>query len=264
MIGMERFVNKLVWITGASSGIGEALAVAWSREGARVVLSARNVAELERVRARCAQPQRHYVVPLDLLDGAAIDAAAAAVLRDIGPVDVLVHSGGVSQRALVADSDLATIRSIMELNFFGTVALTKAVLPSMLARRSGRIVPISSVIGHVGVPLRAAYAASKHALHGFFDALRAEVHKDGVGVTIVSPGYVRTKVSENALRGDGSRHGQLDETHAKAMLAEVAALRIIAGIGKGKDEVHVGGKEIWAILLKRISPALVSRVLRLR
>jgi short-subunit dehydrogenase len=249
-----------VWITGASSGIGEALAIAWSREGATVILSARNAQELERVRAACVEPQRHRVLPLDLTDTAAIEAAAATVPR----VDVLVHSGGVSQRSLVAETSLAIDRAIMEVNYFGTVALTKAVLPSMLARRSGHLVPISSVIGHVGIPTRSAYAASKHALHGFFDALRAEYAKDGIRVTIVCPGYIRTKVSENALRGDGSRYGQLDDTHKNAMLPEEAAPRIIDGVAKNKLEVRVGGKEIHAIALKRFLPSVAARVLRMK
>jgi short-subunit dehydrogenase len=125
-------------------------------------------------------------------------------------------------------------------------------------------VPISSVIGHVGIPTRSAYAASKHALHGFFDALRAENARHGIRVTIVCPGYIRTKVSENALRGDGSRYGKLDATHERAMLPEVAAPRIIAGVAKGKEEVRVGGKEIWTIPLKRFFPRLVSRLVRMK
>lgn len=255
-----RFADKVVWITGASSGIGEALAVAWSREGATLVLSARNAAELERVRNACAGPQKHRVLPLDLTDTDAIRAAAAQVPR----VDVLVHSGGVSQRSFAAETDLATDRAIMDLNYFGTVALTKAVLPSMLARMSGQIVPITSVIGYVGIPTRSAYAASKHALHGFFESLRAETAKDGISITIVVPGYIRTRVSENALRGDGTRHGQLDATHAKAMLPEDAAPRIIDAVAKKKAEVRVGGKEIWAVSLRRFLPGVTRRVLRVK
>lgn len=255
-----RFGGKTVWITGASSGIGEALAIAWSAEGARVVLSSRNAAELERVRRACAHPERHVVLPLDLTDTAAIARAA----EQVGDVDILVHSGGVSQRALATETDLATDRAIMDLNYFGTVALTKAVLPRMLARGSGIIVPITSVIGYVAVPRRSAYAASKHALHGFFESLRAETARRGIRITIVVPGYVRTKVSENALRGDGSRHGQLDETHARAMLPEQAARKIIDAVARGKDEVRVGGKEIWAVLLRRYLPRLTRRVLRMR
>jgi short-subunit dehydrogenase len=255
-----RFKDQIVWITGASSGIGEALAVAWSREGATLVLSARNAAELERVRNACVDPQKHRVLPLDLTDTNAIHAAA----KDVSRVDVLVHSGGVSQRSFAAQTDLATDRAIMDLNYFGTIALTKAVLPSMLARRSGQIVPITSVIGYVGIPTRSAYAASKHALHGFFEALRAETAKDGIAITIVVPGYVRTKVSENALRGDGTPHGKTDETHAKAMLPEVAAPRIIDAVARRKAEVRVGGIEIWAVSLRRFLPGLTRRILRVK
>jgi short-subunit dehydrogenase len=258
-----RFRDHVVWITGASSGIGEALAVAWSREGARVVLSARNAAELARVR-KSLTGDGHLVRPLDLTNFDDIPKAASEVLAAMGHVDVLVHSGGVSQRSLVTETDLETDRAIMEVNFFGTVALTKAVMPSMVARRSGHLVPISSVIGHVGIPTRSAYAASKHALHGFFDALRAENERNGIKVTIVCPGYIRTNVSENALRGDGTRYGKLDDTHARAMRPEVAAPRIIDGVAKGKEEISVGGKEIWTIPLKRFFPRLVSRMLRMR
>ena len=252
------FQGKVVWITGASSGIGEALAVAWSREGARVILSARSEAELERVRALCDEPSRHVVRPLDVTDMEAIRRAAA----DVGPVDILVPSAGVSQRSLAAETDLATDRAIMEINYFGTIALTKAVLPSMLERGAGHLVPISSVIGYVGIPLRSAYAASKHALHGFFNALRAETQGQGIRVTVVCPGYIRTKVSENALRGDGTAYGKLDETHAKAMRPEDAAPVILRGVAAGRREVHVGGKEIWAIPLQRHFPRLVARLTR--
>jgi short-subunit dehydrogenase len=255
-----RFKDKVVWITGASSGIGEGLAVAWSREGATLVLSARNASELERVRNACVDPQKHKVLPLDLTDTSAILEAA----KQVPVVDVLVHSGGVSQRSFAAETDLATDRAIMDLNYFGTVALTKAVLPSMLARKSGQIVPITSVIGYVAIPTRSAYAASKHALHGFFEALRAETAKDGVGVTIVVPGYIRTKVSENALRGDGTPYGKVDDTHANAMLPEVAAPKIIDAVAKRKAEVRVGGKETWAVTLRRFLPGLTRRVLRVK
>jgi dehydrogenase/reductase SDR family member 7B len=258
------FENQIIWITGASSGIGEALAVAFSHEGARLILSARDANELERVRRLCANPEKHIVKPLDVRNTDAINAAASEVLRDLGHVDVLVLSAGVSQRGLAAETELTTDRAIMEINYFGSIALAKALLPSMIARKSGHIVPISSVIGYVGVPLRSAYSASKHALHGFFNALRAENHKNGIRVTIVCPGYIRTKVSENALRGDGTKHGQLDETHARAMLPEKAAPAIVRGIAANRREVHVGGKEIFAIRLQRFLPRLVDRVLRIK
>jgi len=258
-----RFRDQVVWVTGASSGIGEAVAVAFSREGAKLVLSARNVAELERVRQACAG-SGHRVLPLDLKRHDSFPAAVSEVLGHFDHVDILVHGGGVSQRSLAADTDLATDRAIMEVNFFGTVALTKAVLPSMLARKSGHIIPISSVVGYVGTPLRSTYAASKHALHGFFDSLRAEAARDGIDVTIVCPGYVRTNVSRNALTGNGAAFGEMDSTHERTMRPEVCARRIIDAVAKRKEEVVVGGKETWAVPLKRFIPRLVSRIVRMK
>ena len=260
-----RFHDKVVWVTGASSGIGEALALAFSREGAKVVLSARNAAELERVRAACdGSADRHLVLPLDLTRYDALPAAASAVLQRFDRVDVLVHSGGVSQRSLAKDTELATDRTIMDVNFFGTIALTKAVLPSMLSRGGGHVVPISSVVGYVGTPLRSTYSASKHALHGYFDSLRAELAKDGISVTIVCPGYVRTNVSRNALTGNGAPLGTMDETHKGAMLPEECARRIVDAVAKRKEELVVGGMETWAVALKRFAPRLVSRMVRMK
>src|SRR5437773_3928421 len=250
-----RFRDKIVWVTGASSGIGEAVAVAFSREGAKLILSSRNAAELERVRQACTG-DGHRVVPFDLTRPDSFPA--------VGHVDILVHSGGVSQRSLAMETDLATDRAIMELNFFGTVALTKAVLPSMLARKSGHIVPISSVVGYVGTPLRSTYAASKHALHGFFDSLRAEVAKDGIVITIVCPGYIRTNVSRNALTGNGKAFGKMDSTHERAMRPEEAARRIVNAIANRKQEIVIGGMERWAVPLKRFFPRLVSRMVRMK
>jgi len=258
------FRDKVVWVTGASSGIGEALAMAFSREGAQLVLSSRNEQELERVRKSCDDADRHLVVPFDLTQHDALPSVTAGVLRRVGHVDVLVHSGGVSQRSLASDTALTTDRAIMDLNFFGTVGLTKAVLPSMLARKSGHIVPISSVVGYVGTPLRSAYAASKHALHGFFDSLRAEVAKDGIDITIVCPGYIRTNVSRNALTGDGSPFGKMDRTHDRAMRPEECARRIVNAVSGRKEELVVGGKETLFVPLKRFMPRLVSRLVRMK
>jgi dehydrogenase/reductase SDR family protein 7B len=260
-----RFRDKVVWVTGASSGIGEAVALAFSREGAKLVLSSRNAAELERVGKACdGGAERHLVLPLDLTQVDQFSAAASVVLRRFDHVDVLVHSGGVSQRSLVADTDLATDRAIMDLNFFGTVTLTKAVLPSMLARKSGHIVPISSVVGYVGTPLRSMYSASKHALHGFFDSLRAEVAKDGIAITIVCPGYIRTNVTRNALTGNGAAFGKMDRSHERAMRPEECARRIVDAVARRREELVVGGMETWAVPLKRFMPGLVSRMVRMK
>lgn len=258
-----RFADQVVWITGASSGIGEALAHAFAREGARVVLSARRSAELERVRtALPGGPERHLVLPLDLAASDTFAAATAAVLAACDRIDLLVNNGGLGQRGFAADTPLEVDRAIMEVNYFGAVGLTKAVLPSMRARRRGRIVTISSVVGYVATPRRSAYAASKHALHGFFNALRAELWAEGIGVTLVCPGFVRTELSIHALDSTGGRHGRLDRTQAEAMSAGSFADRLLDALAAGRDEVAIGGREIHAIRLQRFFPRLVARALR--
>ena len=254
--------GKVVWITGASSGIGEALAYAFARRGARLVLSARNEPRLLAVLAACAHPERHTVLPLDLADGATLGPAVAAALARCGQVDVLVHNGGVSQRSLAKDTETAVDRRILETNFFGAVALTKALLPAMLARKSGRFVVISSLVGKFGTPLRSGYSASKHALHGFFDSLRAETWRDGIRVTLVCPGFIRTAVSLNALTADGSPQGTLDRAQERGMAPEVCAERIVRAVERGRDEVLVGGREILAVYLKRFVPSLFNRMIR--
>jgi dehydrogenase/reductase SDR family member 7B len=255
------FQHKVAWITGASSGIGEALAYALSAQGARLVLSARRVEELERVRRQCTNADAHLVLPLDLTDVDA-EALTSQALDHFGQIDLLIHSGGVSQRATVAETSMAVQRRMMEINYFGAISLTQAVLPAMLARQSGHLVVISSLSGKISTPRRSAYAASKHALHGFFDALRAEVYNDGIRITIVCPGYIRTNLSLNALTGDGGVHGQMDPTQAKGMAPEKLAARILQAIDRQEEEVLIGGKEVLAVYLKRWFPMLYNRMIR--
>jgi len=258
-----RFAGQVVWITGASSGIGEALAHAFASEGARVVLSARRAAELERVRSALAGgPGRHVAMPIDLAASDTFEATVRAVLATCGHVDLLINNGGLGQRGFAAETPLAIDRAIMEVNYFGAVGLTKALLPALRARRSGRIVVISSVVGYVATPRRSAYAASKHALHGFFNALRAELWRDGIGVTLVCPGYVRTEISVHALDSTGGRHGRLDQAQANAMSAETFAARLLPALAAGRDEVAIGGREIIGISLQRFFPRLMARILR--
>ncbi len=259
---MERFAGRVVWITGASSGIGEALAHAFAAEGARVVLSSRRPAELERVRQALPRAAEHWCVPLDLAQAASFPAIVAEVLRLAGRIDVLVNNGGVSQRALAVEATLEVERALMEVDYFGPVALTKAVLPAMLAQRAGHVVVVSSVMGYVGTPGRSTYAAAKHALHGYFDSLRAEIWRDGIRVTLVCPGYVLTQVSANAVGPRGEKHGVTDGTHERGISPERVARATLNAIVRGKEEIAIGGTERWAILLKRLLPGVASRVIR--
>ena len=257
-----RFKDQIVWITGASSGIGEATAYAFAREGARLVLSSRRAGELARVRAACVRPDDHRIVAFDLARSDAFPGIVNEITRELGRIDILLNNGGVSQRALAADATPEMERILMEVDYFAPVALTKAVLPAMRARRAGHLVVVSSVMGYVGTPGRSTYAAAKHALHGYFDSLRAELFHDGIPVTIVCPGYVRTAVSDNALGPRGEKHGRTDSRTARGIPPERCARAIVRGVFRRREEIHVGGTEVMAIYMKRFTPWLFSRLVR--
>jgi short-subunit dehydrogenase len=258
-----RFRDKIVWVTGASAGIGEAVAYAFGREGAKLVLSARRKDELERVCANCAGGRDvHLVLPLDLTQFAELPGKAQQALAHFGRVDILVNNGGVSQRSLAKDTAFEVDQALININYLGPVRLTKAVLPSMLERRAGHIVVVTSLVGHVGTPLRSAYAASKHALHGFFNSLRAEVWRENIKVTLVCPGYIRTNVSINAFAGDGSKFNQMDKNQERGMSPEECAARILDAVAREKEEVLIGGKEKRAVYLKRFWPSRLSKLAR--
>lgn len=257
------YQDQVVWITGASSGIGEALAYEFARQGARLVLSARRVDALDAVRRQCVNPERHLVLPLDMADCAALPAAVQQVLATMGRIDVLINNAGISQRSLVKDTALEVDRRIMEVDFFGPVALTKAVLPHMLQQRGGQLAMVSSVVGLVATPYRSAYAAAKHALIGFCDSLRAEVFASGIGVSVILPGYVRSNVSLSALTGDGSAHGIVDPGQQTAMPADVFARKAVAALARRQNRILIAGpRERFGVWLGRLSPNLLARVIR--
>jgi dehydrogenase/reductase SDR family member 7B len=258
------YKNKRVWITGASSGIGEALAIAFAQQGAQLILSARNQAELDRVAAlaTAAGASAVTVQPLDLAQHEQIPQVAASVLAKVGKIDVLFNNGGISQRALASETTLDVDKKLMAVNYFGTVALTKAVLPAMLTHQLGHIATITSLTGKFGSPYRSSYAASKHALHGFFDSLRAELGDTPIKVTLLCPGFVRTKVSINALTGSGQQLGTMDEATDKGMEPKDLARRIVRDLEAGKEECYYGGKEVMAVYLKRFFPTYLSKMLK--
>jgi len=254
--------KQIIWITGASSGIGEALAYAYSDKGVKLILSARRVNELERVRENCSgNCEDIKVLPLDLTDIKSMDEKADMAVNMFGQIDVLFNNGGISQRAYAVDMTMETIRQVMEVNFFGTVALTKALLPHMIENKTGHIIVISSVMGKIGTKYRSAYAASKHALHGWFDCLRQEVYEHNINVTIVCPGYVKTNVTRNALTAEGKKLNVMGDAHKKALTTKQFADKLLPKISKGKDEIYIGGLEIITIYLKRYFPRLLNRIL---
>lgn len=256
------FQDKRVWITGASSGIGEALAVAFHRAGARLILSARREDELKRVQAACGGLPHTQVLPLDVSLADELPAKTRTALAMFGGVDILVLNAGISQRALTRDTEEGVYRRLMDVNFFAPEAMTRAVLPSMLEKKSGHIVVISSVAGKIGVPLRSGYSASKFALHGFYEALRAEEERNGIHVTLVCPGYIRTEISLSALKGDGASHAKMDPELARGMPADECARKILRGVARNKKEMVIAApREKMVVYLKRFSPGMVAWML---
>jgi len=258
------FHNKRVWITGASSGIGESLALEFAAHGAQLVLSARNETELHRVATACRESGAGIVIVqvLDLAQHDSIPDVVQNVLSKVGKVDILINNGGVSQRSLAKDTALEVDKTLMNINYFGTIALTKALLPSMLTHHLGHIVTITSLTGKFGSPYRSSYAAAKHALHGFFDSLRAELAETAIKVTLICPGFIRTNVSRNALTGSGEKLGTLDEATDKGMAPERLARKILRTIETGKEEAYFGGKEVLGVYIKRFFPKYFSSIIK--
>ncbi len=256
--------NKTVWITGASSGIGRAAANRWAELGARVILSSRTKSALQEVVEKwtAIQQAQSLILPLDLSQSDESEEHVAQALRWAGTIDVMVHCGGISQRSTVLETDLAVDRHVMEVNYFGTLALTKALLPHFVERQSGQFVVVTSMMGLFSSPMRSGYCGAKHALHGFFEALRAEHHDDGIIVTMVCPGFIHTNISMNAVVGDGSQQGTMDSKTGSGMTPQACARRMIRAVERRKPEVLIGRLEILGAYLRRFAPGLMRRIIR--
>ncbi len=259
---MSFFKDKVIWITGASSGIGEALALELAKQGARLILSARREDELKRVAALTKLPDLDLMVlPFDLKDTSKATSLTANVINKFGRIDILVNNGGMSQRAEMEKTSIEIDRDLMEVNYFSAVNLTRAVLPYMKRQKSGHVIVISSVAGKFGFYLRSGYSAAKHALHGFFDSFRLETEKDGIKTLIVCPGKIKTNISLNAVTDKGA-HGKMDPSHENAMSAEECATIILKAIQNNDEEILVGGKELLAVKIKRFFPKWFGRIIR--
>lgn len=253
---------KSYWITGASSGIGEALARKLSKAGHRLILSARNEQKLNELKAGLKNPDQIRVLPFDLKDVELAPGVVEKAMSFFGELDVVILNAGLSQRSLVKETDLKVYRELMEVNYFGNIALTATLLPHFLKQNRGHFVVISSLVGKFGTPYRSGYSASKHALHGYYDSLRAELmmEKKNVDVSIICPGFVSTNISYNALGGEGKSLGVYDEANAKGLTPEEFADKAISAIESKKYEAYIGGKEaIVGIYLKRFFPDFFAR-----
>ncbi len=257
------FTNKVVWLTGASSGIGKATALALSESGAKLIISARNIAKLEEVKTLCKTHENVKILQVDLDDYLNVEKLVQEAISLFGSIDILINNGGISQRALAIDTGITVDTQLFKTNYFGTVALSKALLPYFVAKKSGHFVVITSVVGKIGTPLRSSYAASKHALHGFFDSLRAEIHKDNIAVTLICPGYVNTNVSMNALTGDGTAQNSMDKKTAAGLAPDYFAKKMLKAIHNKKQEVIIGGAlEKLSVYVKRFFPRILATMVR--
>ena len=251
--------DKVVWITGASSGIGAACAEVFSRQGSKIILSARRKEKLKEVQQKLTGPSE--ILPLDVSQPDQINEVAQKAASIFGPVDILINNAGISQRGFVEHTELSVDRRLFEVNYFGNIALTKAVLPSMLERKEGQIAVISSVAGKLSTPGRSTYAATKHALQGYYDALRAEIAERNVHVNMICPGYIKTDISLNALDEKGQKHGVMDEGQAKGMSADRCAEKIYEAIEKNKRETLIGGRETKMVLVRKMFPGVYYRAI---
>lgn len=255
--------NKVIWITGASSGIGKSLATLLSSQNTKLILSSRNESLLNEVKNECIDKDKVKVLPLDLENYHDFDKKVKEAISFFGNIDVLINNGGISQRSLAKETTISVDKRIMDVNYLGTVALTKAVLPHFIENKKGQFVITTSIVGKIGTPLRSSYAASKHALHGFFDSLRAEVHQYNIKVTLVCPGFVTTNVSKNALTGDGSPQEKMDKATANGIDSNRFARLMLKAIQKEKEEVYIAGaKEKLGVYAKRYYPKLLSKMIR--
>lgn len=257
--------GKKAWITGASSGIGHALAIELARHGADVLLSARRADRLEAAAAECRRMGVSAdILPFDLADAAALPDTAAKARTLLGTIDILVNAGGLGQRGLALETDAAIARRIFEIDFWGAVELTRAIVPGMVAAGRGQVVVVTGVLGKFGAPRRSVYSAAKHALHGWFDSLREELLGTGVEITLLVPGWVKTEISEHALEADGREHGAMDQGQQQGISSGECARRSMPAIVRGLPEQLVGGIECGGVYLNRIWPGLFRKFLRKR
>ncbi|MCB9261402.1 MAG: SDR family oxidoreductase [Flavobacteriales bacterium] len=251
---------KTVWITGASSGIGEALAHYYSKKGFNLILSARNESALEVVAKSCQTNGEIYIIPLDLADSKTIENAVEMAKKNVSKIDILINNGGISQRSKITDTPETVDRRIFEINYFGTVALTKKVLPWMIETGGGNISVVSSISGKFGFPLRSSYSASKHAVVGYFETLGLEYINQNIRTTVVCPGRIRTNISKNALNPDGKPTGQMDDGQRNGMSVEVCAAKIGKAIARNKREVLIGKKELILYYIHKYLPTLFWKI----
>lgn len=263
-MAMKKFDNKVVWITGASSGIGEATAYRFAEEGARLIVTALEAELLEAVAKRCMElgSPAATAMPFDLSQTDGLEALAVAAWETYGHIDILYNNAGISQRGTTVETDMKVIRKVMDIDYFAPVILTKTILPRMIAQGGGQLVVTTSIAGRFGFPLRCAYSSAKHALYGFFETVQAETYGQHIRVTIVCPGRVQTNISKYALEKDGRQHGKMDAGQAGGVTPQQAADKIVRAVYRKRREVLVGRYELLMAYIKQFFPGLAARLAR--
>lgn len=257
---MSSINGKTIWITGASSGIGEALAYDLDKKKCKLILSSRKMEALQRVKANCRHQANIEIITLDLANMNTMPEKAKEAFEVFGPLDLLINNAGISQRSKIIDTDISVYKKLVDINYLGTVALTKAVLPYFVKAKNGHFVTITSLMGKFAGPQRSGYCGAKHALHGFFDVLRMEHEKDNINVTLICPGFVQTNIDKNALTADGSAQNRHDAENKNGLPVAVFVKKMIRAIEKNKYEAYMGKKEVMGVYLKRFFPKLLHRV----
>lgn len=257
------FGGKHIWVTGASSGIGAELAKRLSTFGVSLILTARNKDKLKLVKASCTNPNSVTILPCDLADEKAVSEILAKNESILSKVDILINNAGISQRSYVHETELEVYKRLMDINFIATAQLTTYMLKIFRKRKSGHFVTMSSVAGKFGVPERSGYSASKMALHGFFDALRAENKDYSIAVSIICPGFIQTDISKHALTGTGVQYAKLDDGQKNGMPVDLAVQKMVAGIARKKPEMYIGSmrETRLAIFVSRCFPGIFRTII---
>ncbi|MGB6268302.1 MAG: SDR family oxidoreductase [Olleya sp.] len=253
------FKNKVVWITGASSGIGKGLVLALSKIDCQLIISSRHEATLNEIKTGCPNPNNIVVLPFDLANYNTMKLVVEQAINYFGKVDILINNGGISQRSLIIDTNISVDKKLMDIDYLGTVALSKALLPHFIKNKTGHYAVVTSLMGKFSSPYRSGYCGAKHALHGFFDAMRMEHEKDNVKVTLICPGFVNTNIAKNALIGDGSLQNSQDTATENGLSVSEFSNRMIKAIQKEKFEAYIGKKEVLGVYLKRFFPKLLHK-----
>lgn len=255
-------MDKTCWITGASSGIGASLAKSLNNEGSYVIISGRNADGLEKIKAECSHPERVRVLAFDMEDIDGLPEFAMKAWKEFNGIDYVFLNAGFAVRDWLLNIELKMFKKVMDVNFFSNVMITKTLLPKLVERKQGHFVVTSSLSGKYGIPKLSAYAASKHALHGFFESLRAEYSKDGIRVSMIVPGLINTGITVHSLLGDGSVSGKMQVAVANGMSPDQCAIKMLTAVTNQRNEAVIGGQEIYSVWIKRFFPRIWDYLVR--